>query len=179
MKLTQWSDYSLRVLMYCAACVGREAPVTIHEIAAAHGVSRSHLMKIVMTLATHGWLETTRGRGGGVRLARPAREVTVGEVLRRTEPDFALVECFDAAASTCLLDGRCRLKTALQGALARFLDELDGVTLEDLVRPVAPARFAPGRAGRVPIHLSPALPAVPAVPAEPARHVPAGRRATR
>jgi len=153
MKLTQWSDYCLRVLMYCAASSGRERPVTIAEIAEAHRISRSHLTKVVMSLAAQGWLETTRGRGGGIRLARPAHEVRVGEVLRGAETDFALVECFEPAASTCQLDGRCRLKAALQRALASFLAELDGVTLDDLVRP-APCT---GPVPRV-APLSPALP---------------------
>jgi Rrf2 family transcriptional regulator, nitric oxide-sensitive transcriptional repressor len=138
MRLTQWSDYSLRVLMYCAASAGRSQPVTITEIAEAHAISRSHLTKIVMRLAALGWIETTRGRGGGLRLARPARELSVGAVLRATETDRALVECFEPASNTCRIDGRCRLKGALGRALDRFFTELDGVTLDDLVRP-APA----------------------------------------
>jgi Rrf2 family nitric oxide-sensitive transcriptional repressor len=72
MRLTQWTDYTLRVLMYCAASKGRSEPVTITEIAESHGISRSHLTKIVQQLAARGWLQTTRGRGGGMRLALPA-----------------------------------------------------------------------------------------------------------
>ena len=138
MRLTQWTDYSLRVLMYCAACADRPRPVTITEIAQGHGISRSHLTKIVMTLASLGYLATTRGRGGGLRLLRPAREITVGEVIRRTETDFTLVECFDPGSNACLLNGRCRLKGALKRAMARYLEALDSVTLEELVAPKAP-----------------------------------------
>lgn len=168
MRLTQWSDYALRVLMYCAASAERAAPVTITEIAASHGISRSHLTKIVMTLAAQGWLETTRGRGGGLKLARPAREVSVGAVLRVTESDFALVECFDAAANTCLLDSRCRLKGAFARALDRFLNELDGVSIDDLVRPRSMA--APKGSARATIRLSPALPVAAVAAAARRRH---------
>ncbi len=160
MRLTQWTDYSLRVLMYCAASAGRAEPVTIAEIAAAHGISRSHLTKIVMTLASLGYLETTRGRGGGLRLLRPAHEVTVGEIVRRTETDFVLVECFDPGVNNCLLDGRCRLKGALQQALARYLEVLDGLTLADLVAPGAEN----GRTAPQAIRLSPGLPLRAAAP---------------
>ena len=155
MRLTQWTDYSLRVLMYCAACRGRAQPVTISEIAQAHGISRSHLTKIVMTLSSLGYLETTRGRGGGLRLLVPADQLSVGEVVRRTETDFTLVECFDPASNACLLDGRCRLKGVLRRAMDRYLEELDAVTLEQLV---APRATKPG-AGATPVAmLSPGLP---------------------
>jgi Rrf2 family nitric oxide-sensitive transcriptional repressor len=138
MRLTQWSDYSLRVLMYCAACAGREQPATIGEIAEAHGISRSHLTKIVMTLSAQGWLETTRGRGGGLRLLRPAAEIGLGEVIRATETDFTLVECFDAEHNSCRLDGFCRLKGTLRQALDAYLAVLDGMSVADLVAPMAP-----------------------------------------
>lgn len=134
MRLTQWTDYSLRVLMYSAACQGREQAVTIREIAGAHDISYSHVSKVVMTLAALGYLETTRGRSGGLRLLRPATEIVIGEVVRHTEADFALVECFDCRLNTCRLDGRCRLKGVLQCATASFMEALDGVTLADLVR---------------------------------------------
>lgn len=136
MRLTQWSDYSLRVLMYCAACTHREKPATISEIAEAHGISRSHLTKIVMTLSGMGLLETTRGRGGGLRLLKPAQEIVLGEVIRLTETDFTLVECFDNEHNTCRLNGHCRLKGALQQAMDSYLAVLDGVTLADLIAPI-------------------------------------------
>ncbi|NCN96661.1 MAG: Rrf2 family transcriptional regulator, partial [Rhodoferax sp.] len=88
MRLTQWTDYTLRVLMYCAATLERGEPVTITEIAESHGISRSHLTKIVQELAARGWLETTRGRGGGMRLSVPAQEICLVDVVRATETDF-------------------------------------------------------------------------------------------
>ncbi|MDF1481656.1 RrF2 family transcriptional regulator [Extensimonas sp. H3M7-6] len=133
MRLTQWTDYSLRVLMYCAIHAERAQPVTITEIAEVHGISRSHLMKIVQELSARGLLDTTRGRGGGVRLLQPAQVITVGAVARATETDFALVECFDAERNQCRLRGRCRLQGVLEQALAAYLAVLDGVTLADLV----------------------------------------------
>lgn len=135
MRLTQWTDFSLRVLMYCAASERREQRATVGEIAEAHGISRSHLTKIVMTLSGLGLLETTRGRGGGLRLLKPAQGIVVGEVVRQTETDFNLVECFDPDQNTCRLDGHCRLKGALREAMDRYLAVLDGVTLADLVAP--------------------------------------------
>lgn len=135
MRLTQWTDYSLRVLMYCASCTGRTAPVTIAEIAEVHGISRSHLTKIVMTLSGLGLLETTRGRGGGLRLLKPAGDIVLGDVVRQTETDFTMVECFDAASSSCRLAGQCQLKEALHNATNAYLAVLDGVTLAQLVPP--------------------------------------------
>lgn len=155
MRLTNWSDYSLRVLMFCAACVDREQPATISEIAEAHAISRSHLTKIVMTLAGMGLLETTRGRGGGLRLLKPAKDIVLGAVIRQTETDFNLVECFDHHSNSCQLNGRCRLKGAFQQAIDAYLAVLDGITLADLVAPM-PASGGAGSAQRV--HWIPGLP---------------------
>jgi Rrf2 family nitric oxide-sensitive transcriptional repressor len=151
MRLTQWTDYSLRMLMYCAACEGREHPPTVSEIAEAHGISRSHLTKIAMILAACGWIATTRGRGGGLRLLKPARELTLGEIVRQTETDMTLVECFDRKTNTCRLDGYCRLKDSLYKAMQGFFDVLDGITLADLLAPMAAGK---GPAGQLP-HLIP------------------------
>lgn len=142
MRLTQWTDYSLRVLMYCTVHQGRATPVTVSEIAEAHGISRSHLTKIVMTLSQLGYLETTRGRGGGLRLMVPAEQIVLGEVVRRTETDFNLVECFDAGTNQCRIDGLCGLKHVLGDALAAYLARLDAVTLADLVLPPPSAAVA-------------------------------------
>lgn len=160
MRLTNWTDYSLRVLMYCAACAQREQPATISEIAEAHGISRSHLTKIVMTLAGMGLLETTRGRGGGLRLLKPAKDIVLGDVVRQTETDFTLVECFDAEHNNCRLDGYCRLKGALQQAMASYLQVLDGVTLADLVAPVS---APPGIRVSQRMRVVPGLPRLPAL----------------
>ena len=143
MRLTQWTDYALRVLMYCAAHQDREAAPTIAEIAEAYGISRSHLMKIVMALSAKGWLATTRGRGGGLRLVLPPAEIVVGEVVRQMEEDFTLVECFNPQGSNCRIDGRCRLKGVLWDALQAYMQVLDSVRLADLVGPGAKAAVVP------------------------------------
>ena len=161
MRLTQWTDYALRVLMYCAAHEKRDAAPTIAEIAEVHGISRSHLMKVVMALAAKGWLSTTRGRGGGLRLLRPPGEIVVGEVIRQMEEDFTLVECFDAQGNACRLDGMCRLKTTLGRALQAYMAVLDAVTLAELV----PAR------GRLQAFTLP-----PLIPVAPRRPVGGGAR---
>jgi Rrf2 family nitric oxide-sensitive transcriptional repressor len=135
MRLTQWTDYTLRVLMYCAACQLRDQLVTITEIADGHAISRSHLTKIVHQLGAQGLLETTRGRGGGMRLSRPAKDINVGAVVRQTETDFDMVECFDASTNQCSLSQRCRLKAVLHQATSSYLAVLDGVTLADLIAP--------------------------------------------
>ena len=155
MRLTQWTDYSLRVLMYCAASEQREQRSTVGEIAEAHGISRSHLTKIVMTLSSLGLLETTRGRGGGLRLLKPAHSIVLGEVVRHTESDFTLVECFDPDRNSCRLDGHCRLKVALREAMDRYLEVLDGLTLADLVTPAVRMR------GGQQVHFLPGLPHLP------------------
>ncbi len=133
MRLTQWTDYTLRVLMYCANCQGRELPVTITEIADSHQISRSHLTKIVHQLGAMRLLETTRGRGGGMRLMKNPADINIGDVVRHTETDFNMVECFDAELNQCGLSDRCKLKTLLQKATASYLAVLDGMTLEDLI----------------------------------------------
>ena len=135
MRLTQWTDYALRVLMYCATHQQREAAPTIAEIAQAHGISRSHLMKVVMELSAKGWLSTTRGRGGGLRLVLQPAQIVIGEVVRQMEEDFRMVECFNPDSNTCRLDGVCRLKGTLSQALQAYMAVLDGVTLADLVAP--------------------------------------------
>lgn len=158
MRLTQWTDYTLRVLMYCAATEGRALPVTITEVAEGYGISRSHLMKIVQQLSAQGLLETTRGRGGGMRLLRPASEINIGAVVRTTETDFNLVECFDPATNQCRLSSHCRLKGVLGRAMQAYLAELDRVTLADLVAPAA------GAATAVPLVRASVRPAVVGLP---------------
>jgi Rrf2 family transcriptional regulator, nitric oxide-sensitive transcriptional repressor len=147
MRLTQWTDYTLRVLMYCAACQARAEPVTITEIADSHGISRSHLTKIVHQLGSQGLLETTRGRGGGMRLLQAASAINVGAVVRQTETDFNMVECFEPGNSHCGLRQHCRLKGLLHQATASYLAVLDGVTLADLVA-AAPAKQVQAPASR-------------------------------
>ena len=130
MRLTTYSDYSLRLLMYAALRPGEL--VTIQQVADAYGISRNHLMKVAFELGRHGFLETVRGRRGGLRLARPPARIGLGEVVRKTEDDFALVECFSAETSRCAVTGSCRLKGALSRALKAYLAVLDEYTLADL-----------------------------------------------
>jgi len=138
MRLADYTDYTLRVLMYCAA--HRTRRVTIAELAEQHGVSKNHLMKVVNDLARQGLLETTRGRGGGLRLLADPAAIVVGDVVRRTETDFRLVECFDPARNACTLAPGCRLQGLFGRALQAWFQALDGATLADLVGPVpAPA----------------------------------------
>ena len=133
MRMSDYSDYTLRVLMYCAANQGRL--VTIAEIADEYQVSKNHLMKIVNDLGRQGVLQTTRGRGGGLRLLKAPSAIRVGDILRHTETDFRLVECFDASTDTCALTPTCRLKKVLHNALTAYFAELDGVTLADIAKP--------------------------------------------
>ena len=135
MRLSDYTDYTLRVLMYCAANPGRL--VTIAELADSHQVSKNHLMKIVNDLGRQGVLETTRGRGGGLRLLKPPSTIRLGDVLRQAETDFRLVECFDAATDTCTLTPSCRLKGVLASALQAYFAALDSVTLADIAGPTA------------------------------------------
>ena len=135
MRLADYTDYTLRVLMYCARHDDRL--VTIAEIAATHQVSKNHLMKIVNDLGRQGVLATTRGRGGGLRLLKAPSEIRIGDVVRASETDFRLVECFDAATDTCTLTPSCRLKGVLRNALKAYFAELDGVTLADIGKPGA------------------------------------------
>ncbi len=130
MHITQHTDYALRVLIYLGACPGRR--VTVKEVAERFDISRSHLMKIVNRLVTDGFVEGVRGKGGGLRLGRPPKDILVGEIVRRMEPGLDLVECF-RTDSTCRLTANCRLKGAFQTALAAFMQVLDEVTLADLL----------------------------------------------
>lgn len=139
MRLSDYTDYSLRVLVYCARQPGRR--VTIAEIADALQLSKNHLMKIVNDLAQQGVLETTRGRGGGIRLLEAAQDIRIGDVVRRAETDFRMVECFDLTSDTCTLTPTCRLRRVLRKALEAYLRELDAVTLADIAKP---AKRVPG-----------------------------------
>ena len=131
MQLTLYSDYSLRVLIYLA--LDPERLVTIEEIARSYDISKAHLTKVVHQLGLRGYVETLRGRGGGLRLARRPEEIGVGQVVRAMEENMALVECFDPASSRCAIEPACGLRPVLQEALAAFRTVLDRYTLADLV----------------------------------------------
>lgn len=130
MRLTNFSDYTLRVLMYAAAHGDRL--ITIEETAGIYGISRAHLMKVANLLTRAGYLRAVRGNSGGLALAKHPSKIRLGEVLRATEPDFALVECL-SSDNRCLITRRCRLRGAVQEALAAFIKTLDRYTLADLL----------------------------------------------
>lgn len=151
MRLTAFTDYSLRVLMFLAAEPDRRA--TVGEICAAFDVKANHLTKVVHHLAKRGWVSTVRGKGGGLTLARPAAQIRIGEVVRDTEGQALPAECFSAEASHCAIVSHCRLKGVLGEAVQAFHAVLDRYTLADitanrqqlvqLLHFMAPARAAP------------------------------------
>ncbi len=131
MQLTQHTDYSLRVLIYLSLQPARLCTIT--EIADFYGISRNHLVKVVHKLGLFGYIETVRGKHGGLRLARPAAEISIGEVARSTEPNFNIAECFDREANQCSITEVCRLKTILLQARTAFMETLDSHTIADAV----------------------------------------------
>ena len=134
MKLTVYTDYTLRVLMYLSLRHETGALTTIDEIATAYDISRSHLMKIVHQMGTAGLLETVRGRSGGVRLARDPAAISIGMVVRIAEGDFSLVECLEVGKEDCCaISPACNLTRGLRRALDAFMLELDRMTLRDAV----------------------------------------------
>jgi Rrf2 family nitric oxide-sensitive transcriptional repressor len=134
MRLTLWTDYALRTLIFVSAKDGQLA--TIEEIARSFDVSKTHLMKVVNQLGQLGYLETIRGKRGGIKLGRPPSEIVVGAVVRETEDDLAVMGCL-GSAGFCRIEECCVLRGALRQATQSFLATLDGYTLADLVRPRA------------------------------------------
>ena len=143
MRLAQHSDYALRMLIHAALC----APelTTVGEIAEEFHLSLSHLQKVAQTLAAHGYLETVRGRSGGIRLARAPESIRIGKVVAATEPDFQMAPC-QADSGDCPIYDPCTLRVALTRAKDAFLAELDNWTLADLIRKRKPLLIALGRA---------------------------------
>ena len=131
MQLTTYTDYALRVLIYLA--MHEDRLVTIAEMASTYDISKNHLMKIVHQLGQHGFIETARGRSGGLRLGQAPERVALGEVVRRMEPHFNLVECFDPSTNRCPILKACGLSHALVEARDAFLPVLDRYTLADLI----------------------------------------------
>lgn len=141
MRLTDHTDYALRVLMYLGDNGGRLA--TTGEVAALHGISHHHLTKVVNQLGHAGFVETVRGRSGGIRLARPPGEIMLGDVVRHTEPDFHVVACLDGRDHGCPLAPHCVLKGALCRATSCFLEALDCVSLSSILQTPDAARLQP------------------------------------
>lgn len=132
MRLTKQTNYAIRLLMYCATNQGHLSRVS--EIAAAYSVPEMFLFKILQPLVEHGMLETVRGRNGGVRLAKPASQITLFDVVRVTEDNFSMAECFNNDASECPLIDSCALNAALRKALGAFFDVLESFSIEDLIK---------------------------------------------
>lgn len=130
MRLTAYTDYSLRVLMYLAA--RPESRATISGIADTFGISKNHLMKVVYALGAAGYVRTIRGKNGGLQLGLPATEVRIGDVVRFAEPDMALLPCFEPINGACAITPACKLRHALREAGDAFMAVLDGYTLADL-----------------------------------------------
>lgn len=152
MYLTQQTDYALRVLMYAA--VNKDTLVNIGTIADTYKISKSHLMKVVTALVKGGFLEGIRGKGGGLRLAKPAAQIRVGAVVKLIEP-LQIMECF-GENNRCIITEHCRLAAVIDGAMRSFLHYLNGFTVEDLINaPTSRLLFEPSVA---PIQIHPALP---------------------
>jgi Rrf2 family nitric oxide-sensitive transcriptional repressor len=132
MRLTSYSDYSLRVLIFLASKENKRL-TTIKEIAEAYNISKNHLMKIIYNLGKMGYIETVRGRNGGIRLAKSPSDINVGEIIRKTEEDFYIVECFEHHSNRCVITPVCSLKHIFNTALESFLQVLDRYSLEDIV----------------------------------------------
>ena len=132
MNLTLHTDYSLRILLYLAEHTGR--PVSTREISDAYGISRTHLVRVVQTLQTHGFVHAATGRTGGITLALDPAAINIGQVVKKTEPNFRIVECFETATNTCLILPVCSLRGVLDDALKAFFKTLESYTLADLVR---------------------------------------------
>ena len=131
MKLTQYSDLGLRLMMYLALRKGES--VTIQEVSDRFGVSKNHMVKISHQLTQSGLIESTRGRNGGVRLSRPPEDINVEEAVRATEENFDLVECFNALQNRCVISDVSRLSGVFETALSAFFEVLREISLADLV----------------------------------------------
>lgn len=131
MRLTAFTDYTLRTLIYLG--MHRDRLATIQDIAELHGISKNHLMKVVHQLGMSGLVETVRGRNGGLRLRLEPDAINIGEVVRHSETDFYMAECFDPDNVSCNLAPSCALKGVLAKATAAYLAVLDGVTLKELI----------------------------------------------
>jgi Rrf2 family transcriptional regulator, nitric oxide-sensitive transcriptional repressor len=141
MRLTFSTDYALRLLMLVGLEMDRL--VTIEEVADRFGISKNHLMKVAYRLGQAGYLETVRGRKGGLRLGKVPSQIVVGEVVRQMEPDFAVVECQNPTGY-CRITPCCTLRSAMREAVQAFLAKLDQYTLEDLLRPKSKLRHLLG-----------------------------------
>ena len=147
MHLTQYTTFTLRTLQYLA--LHDPDIVTVEDVSRAHRISKAHLVKVSHELGQRGYIQTIRGRNGGMKLARPADQIIVGEVVRWTEAPLELVECFNPDTNTCPLEGACHLSRGIQRALRAFLSVLDDMTIADITvnRGILLDRLAPQPTG--------------------------------
>jgi Rrf2 family nitric oxide-sensitive transcriptional repressor len=133
MRVTTFTDYCLRALVFVA--LKGEELATIDEIAERYRINRNHLVKVVFRLGQLGYFDTIRGKGGGIRLAKDPAKINIGTLVRQTEEDLELVECFRGHDCLCAIEPACVLRRALHQALDAFFKTLEGYTLADLVKP--------------------------------------------
>jgi Rrf2 family nitric oxide-sensitive transcriptional repressor len=133
-RLTIYTDYSFRVLIYLAS--KPDVTVTITEITEFYNISRNHLVKVVHNLGIHEFITTSRGKNGGIKLARPASEILLSDVIKKTEPDMDLLECFDPKTDNCMISPTCRLKAMLYEGRSAFMAVLEQNTLADAAKPL-------------------------------------------
>jgi Rrf2 family transcriptional regulator, nitric oxide-sensitive transcriptional repressor len=136
MQLTQYTDYGLRTLI--ALGLAQPRRMTVAQISSAYGISRHHLVKIAARLAEQGYIQTLRGKGGGMRLARDPALIRIGDVVRSMEAELGVVECLESGGGNCVIVPSCRLKPLLASATERFMAELDAHTLADVLQPRLP-----------------------------------------
>ena len=150
MHLTQYTDFALRTLIALAVSPGERS--TVSQVSAAYRISRHHLVKVAGRLAELGYIETMRGKGGGMRLARRPQRISIGGVVRDMEAELGVVECLTAGGGSCVIAPACRLKSMLHDATNRFLAELDQYTLADVLKSRAPLARLLG----IPLSIEPA-----------------------
>lgn len=153
MRLTAYTDFALRTLMYLAT--HRDSLATIGQIADEHGIAKNHLTKVVHQLGVLGFVETVRGRNGGLRLARDPADISIGDVVRQTETDFHMAACFDETSAGCSLAPACGLKGTLARATQAFLAVLDEATLEAMAMREERKLRAPGAPHTLQLHYQP------------------------
>jgi Rrf2 family nitric oxide-sensitive transcriptional repressor len=136
MQLTQYTDYGLRTLI--ALGLARPQRMTVAQVSSAYNISRHHLVKIAARLAEEGYIQTLRGKGGGMCLARDPAQIRIGDVVRSMEAELGVVECLESGGGTCVIVPSCRLKPLLATATGRFMEELDAHTLADVLQPRLP-----------------------------------------
>ena len=164
MRLTTYTDFALRTLMFLAA--NRDRLVTIQDIADAHDIAKNHLTKVVHQLGILGVIESLRGRNGGLRLGKEPDQINIGAVVRSTEPDFYMAECFDPGRSRCILRAACSLRDVLASATQAYLAVLDGVTLDQLMNTLGQPNEGEAFFKSIPIRTDPAAPNTAEPPAD-------------